>query len=317
MAATPPTTRMKKKTSVFALTTIVLWASTFVFTKIALVCFTTSSVGVLRYVIASLCFIAIAPKYKIGLPRKKDIPLFLLSGGLGFALYMAAFNRASMTLSAATGSVLIATGPILTALAASILLKETLSPGGWGAIAVSFVGILVLTLWDGVFSLNSGVFWMLIAAVSVSGYNLMQRFFKGRYTALQATAYSIWGGTLLMLPQLPKAAAQLWAAPAYEWGMMLYLGIFPSAIGYLLWSAALSQAEKTSDVTNFMFVTPFLATVLGFALLGEAPTPATFAGGALILAGLWLFQKAGTAKTIKKEAIADEAGTGTDETGTD
>ena len=146
---------------------------------------------------------------KSGYPRKRDIPLFLLSGGLGFALYMAAFNRASMTVSAATGSVLIATGPILTALAASILLKETLSPGGWAAIAVSFAGILVLTLWDGVFSLNSGVFWMLVAAVSVSGYNLMQRFFKRRYTALQATAYSIWGGTLLMLFQLPHAAAQL------------------------------------------------------------------------------------------------------------
>jgi len=317
MAALPPTPRMKKRASLYALTTVILWASTFVFTKIALVCFTTSSIGVLRYAIASLCFIALAPKYKIGLPRKRDIPLFLLSGGMGFALYMAAFNRASMTLSAATGGVLIATGPILTALAASILLKETLSPGGWAAIAVSFAGILVLTLWDGVFSLNSGVFWMLVAAVSISGYNLMQRFFKGRYTALQATAYSIWGGTLLMLFQLPHAAVQLWAAPAYEWAMMLYLGVFPSALGYLLWSAALSRAEKTSDVTNFMFVTPFLATVLGFALLGEAPTPATFVGGALIFAGLWLFQKTGAAKAVKKEAATDETGTGTDETCTD
>ena len=134
-----------EKTKVFAFGTILLWSSAFVFTKIALAYFTTSAVGALRYLIASILFIGIASYKKIGLPDGKDIPKFFISGAFGFTFYMIAFNQGSSTLTPGTSSVLIATGPIITALLASIFLKEKVYWLGWVAIFVEFIGIIVLT----------------------------------------------------------------------------------------------------------------------------------------------------------------------------
>lgn len=40
-----------------------------------------------------------------------------------------------------------------------------------------------------------------------------------------------------------------------------------------------------------MFLTPLFSLLLGYAVLAEVPGPGTFAGGAVILAGLALFQR--------------------------
>ena len=63
----------------------------------------------------------------------------------------------------------------------------------------------------------------------------------------------------------------------------------PSATAYLLWSKAFSIANKTSDVTNFQFLTPLLSTAMGFAMLGEIPSAATIIGGLLIVASITVF----------------------------
>ncbi|WP_108033599.1 DMT family transporter [Trichococcus patagoniensis] len=286
--------KTKNQAQLYAFVTVLLWASAFVFTKIALTYYTAEAIGVLRYVIASLLFIAIGIFYKIGLPEKKDIPKFLLAGVLGFALYMITFNQASKSLTAATGSVVIASAPILTALFARIIFKEKIKVLGWIAIIIEFFGILILTLWNGILSVNAGIFWMFGAAVCISGYNLLQRSLLKKYSALQATAYSVLAGTLFLLWFLPDATVQFGNAPLQQLLVMGFLGVFPSALAYMLWSKALTMARKTSDITNYMFVTPLLAAFMGFLIMGEIPTLATYVGGLMIFAGLLLFKKSNT-----------------------
>lgn len=279
------------KPQLYALGTILLWASAFPLTKIALTYFTIPAVGTLRYLIASLCFLVIGIVKKIGFPAVRDLPKFFLSGALGFTFYMITFNHASHALTSATGSVIIASAPIMTALLANLIFKEHIKLLSWGAIMIEFLGIIVLALWDGIFSMNSGIFWMLVAALCISCYNLFQRSFKKKYTALQATAYSVFCGAILLLLFFPTTVFQLKEAPTNQWFIILYMGVFPSALAYLWWAQAISTAKKTSDVTNFMFVTPFIASLLGFLLISEAPSLSTYLGGALILIGLILFQK--------------------------
>jgi drug/metabolite transporter (DMT)-like permease len=281
----------QNQTRLYAIGTILLWSSAFALTKIALEYFSPSSVGVLRYLCASIFFLFFAFNKRIGLPELRDIPLFLASGAAGFSIYMTFFNIGAGTISPATASIIISTAPIISAILALFVFKEKIRPLGWFAIAIEFCGILVLTLWDGVFTVNIGILWMLGAAVCISIYNLLQRHTIKKYTALQATAYSVFAGTILLLFNLPHATPQLESAPTRHLFAILFMGVFPSAIAYLWWSKALSTAEKTSDVTNFMFVTPFLATFLGFLLIKEVPSTATIVGGLIILAGLFLFQK--------------------------
>jgi drug/metabolite transporter (DMT)-like permease len=283
--------KKKKHAQIYAFVTVLLWASAFVFTKIALTYYTAEAIGVLRYVIASLLFISIGIFKKIGFPEKRDIPKFLIAGILGFTLYMITFNQASKSLTAATGSVVIASAPILTALSARIIFKEKIRLLGWIAIIVEFSGILVLTLSNGSISVNAGILWMFGAAICISSYNLLQRSLLKKYSPLQSTAYSILAGTLFLLWYLPDAAIQFGNAPLQQLLVMGFMGILPSALAYMLWAKALTMAQKTSDVTNYMFVTPLLAALMGFLIMGEVPTLATCVGGFMIFVGLLLFKK--------------------------
>lgn len=284
----------------FALGTVVLWASAYVFTKVALTHFTPFSLGVLRYLAASVVLLLIGGIKKIGLPDLKDVPKFFFSGAMGFSFYMVTFNIGSQTLTSTTGSIIIATVPIITAFFASMLLKEKLKLRRWIAIFLEFVGILVLTLWDGVFSINIGIFWMFGAALLLSGYNLTQREYTKKYSAFQSTTYSILAGTILLLFFLPEAVPQIATAPLKQLLVIVYLGIFPSAIAYIWWSKALAIARKTSEVSNYMFITPLLAMLLGYVVILEIPDISTYVGGTIILFGLVLFNTSN--KRINEES---------------
>ena len=67
------------------------------------------------------------------------------------------------------------------------------------------------------------------------------------------------------------------------------MGIMPSAVSYVLWAKAMDLAEKTNEVTNYMFITPLLSTVMGFLMLHEVPDMGTFIGGAVIIASVVMF----------------------------
>jgi EamA-like transporter family. len=130
---------------------------------------------------------------------------------------------------------------------------------------------------------------MLAAALLLSGYNLVQRSVTKRYPPLQTTVYSVFTGTILLLVFLPQTVPQLQRASFREIAVIAFLGLFPSAIAYLLWSKALSLADKTSEVTNFMFVTPLLSMIFGYIIIFELPSVSTLIGGMVILFGFVLF----------------------------
>ena len=74
---------------------------------------------------------------------------------------------------------------------------------------------------------------------------------------------------------------------------LIYLGALPSATAYFTWGKAMSYAECTSEVTNFMFVTPLLSTIMGFTILHEVPNAGTFIGGAIIIISIVVFNLKG------------------------
>lgn len=273
----------------YAICTVFLWASAYVFTKVALNYFTAFSLGFLRYLVAAIVLIIAAGIKKIGLPDFKDIPKFILSGFLGFTLYNIAFNIGSKTLSSTTGSIIISSVPILTALFASFYLKEKLNALSWIAILIEFSGILVLMLWNSILSISTGVLWMLGAAILLSGYNITQRQYTKKYTAFQSTTYSIVAGAILLSVFSPEGITQIIQAPLNQVFVVLYLGIFPGAVAFICWSKALSLAKKTSDVSNYMFVTPLLSMILGYIIILEVPDIATYIGGSIVLIGLLIF----------------------------
>ena len=273
----------------YAAVTILFWSLAYVLTRMTQPYFSPFSLGFLRYLTASAALAVTAAVQGLPRPRARDLPWFVLSGGVGFFLYMITFNQGQYLVSAATSSVVIASVPVLTAVASRFLYGERLSALRWCAVAVELLGVVTLTLLDGALTMNAGLLWLIAAALCLSGYNLIQRKLTRRYTALQSSAYSIFAGTLALSVFAPGAFRELSAAPAAQWLCLGVLGVFSSALAYVSWSKAFSLAKQTSLVSNYMFFTPFLTSLLAFLFLREVPDRATLLGGGLILLGAFLF----------------------------
>lgn len=281
--------KLKDSFHPYALITIIFWSLSYVLTRLTLQYFSAFSLGFLRYLVASATLIVISFFIKIKRPAKSDWPWFFASGAFGFFIYMIAFNKGHETVTASTGSVIIAMVPVITALMARFIYKEKLTAFQWVAIGIEFLGVLVLTLLNGIFSLNTGILWLLLAALSLSTYNLLQRKLTKTYSALTTSAFSIFAGSLLLFVFLPVSAKELPHAPAIQLLYIALLGIFSSALAYISWSKAFEKAKQTSQVSNYMFITPFLTSVLGYLVADEVPDRATLIGGAIIIVGVLVF----------------------------
>ncbi|MFT3983582.1 MAG: DMT family transporter [Lachnospiraceae bacterium] len=300
--------KQKNKVPVYAMITITFWSLAYVLTRLALQYFTPLSLGFLRYFTASCMLLIVALISKMKLPRKRDLPWFLLAGAAGFFLYMIAFNMGQKSVTASTASIVISTVPVLTALLARFIYKERLSRLQWLSIGIEFAGVCVLTLMNSVFSVNKGLFWLFLAALALSLYNLLQRKLLKTYTALQTSAFSIFFGTLMLAVFLPESVKEISQASAVQFFYVAVLGIFSSAIAYVAWSRAFAAAERTSQVSNYMFVTPFLTSIMGFVIVGEIPEASTLIGGAIILTGVFLFHFGGQLKAKITMADMEERG---------
>ena len=285
----------KLKLNILAFCTVLIWATAFPVTKMINGEFTADSLGLIRCVVGAVTLIILGLVTKIKKPVSgKAVKWLFLSGLLGFALYLIFFTTGISTLTSATSSIVIAATPIMTAIGASKIFHDQIRPAGWLCIFVAFAGVVVLLLWDGALSINIGVLWTLAAALVFCIYNLMNRYLSGMgHTAIEIVTYSMIFGALVMMIFLPETIDQLETASGSAIALAIYLGVAPSAIAYLLWAKASEYAERTSEVTNYMFVTPLLATLLGFIMLHEVPSLGTLIGGAIIIGSVILFNRVG------------------------
>ena len=106
---------------------------------------------------------------------------------------------------------------------------------------------------------------------------------------------------ILLSPWSVQAAKEIVDASLPVIGAVLVLALLCSVVAYISWSKALSIAEKTSYVTNYMFVTPFLAALWGWLLIREVPDMGTLVGGIIIFCGLLLFNKTSVLEIFHKK----------------
>lgn len=280
---------------IFASSTILLWSTAFPVTKIVGSAIPPTELGAIRCAAAAVFLCIAGAVNHVRLPKSiGDCCLLALAGALGFGFYMIFFNTGMQTLTSATSSLVIATTPVMTALAASCLYKEHLSRIGYLTIASAFTGVMILLLWKGVLSINTGVIWMFGAAVLFCGYNLLNRKLQAiGYSSIEIMTYAMISAALILTIAAPHAFGGLKKAGPQNALLAIYLGIAVSAIGYFLWAKAFEYAGHTSDVTNYMFLTPLVTTLLGFIMLKEIPDPGTVIGGAIIIASVIVFNKYG------------------------
>jgi len=66
---------------------------------------------------------------------------------------------------------------------------------------------------------------------------------------------------------------------------VLFLGLFPTFLGYTIWFRALARLPSASAAA-YIYASTLVAVLGGIVLLREPITPAAIVGGALVIAGV-------------------------------
>jgi drug/metabolite transporter (DMT)-like permease len=221
------------------------------------------------------------------LPARRDLAQIAFCGVLWFGVYSVVLNDAERHVDAGTASMLVNIGPILVALLAGRFLREGFPRMLMIGCVVSLAGAAVIgvaTSHDGL-TPSWGAVLCLIAAASYAIAVVAQKPVLARVSPLMVTWLACSTGTIVCLPFAGQLVHQAGNAPASSLGWVVYLGVAPSAIGFVAWAFALSRttAGRMGATT---YLVPPIAIFLGWLLLGEVPPGWAFLGGALCLVGV-------------------------------
>src|SRR6516225_5416035 len=266
--------------------TVLLWASAFPAIAVADRGLGPAGLAVARLVIASAALAAIAPFLGVRRPRRADLPLIALCGLAGMTGYQLLLNAGERVVPAGTASLLVATAPVYASLLAVAFLGERSSRRRWAGSAVALAGTALIAASHGL-GFGASALVVLAAAVLQGVFHTAQKPLLARYTGFEVTAYAMWAGTVFILPWTGSLLRALPHAGGAAIGAAAFLGLAPSALGFVLWGYAMARMP-VGRVTTSLYLVPATAIVISLAWLGQVPGPVELIGGAVALAGVML-----------------------------
>ena len=173
--------------------------------------------------------------------------------------------------------------PLFTTLLSIVVLKERVGIHRWSALVVGFIGVLVVTH-PGAGTLTLGALFALANAVLISSVAIAIRRMSLTESTETLTLYQMAVITVCTMFLLPFG----FTMPAWTDALGLACAGIGNGIAQYWWTRSLSLAPP-SAVVPFNYLSLVWATTLGFAIWGDVPTPALFAGSAIVVAsGLYI-----------------------------
>ncbi len=187
---------------------------------------------------------------------------------------------------AETISIIFAT-PMLVALLAGPVLGEWVGPRRLIAIAVGFVGVLIITR-PGVGGMHPAALLSVVGCFCYAAYSLMTRMLAAHDSSDTTMFYSGIAGVIVMSPVLPS----VWSMPQglLEWAVMLLIGAL-AAIGHWFIIEAHRRAPA-GILAPFIYSQIIWMLALGWLIFDQLPDRWTFVGAAIVIAsGLYLIYR--------------------------
>jgi len=284
---------------------MIIWGSSFVFTKICLQSIDPIALIWLRlfislFVLVPVVFLFYRDTFKF---QWKDLKYMGLLAVFEPFLYFLGENFSLVYLSASLVSVIVATIPIFTTIVAVLIFREKLTVINALGISVSICGTIFILLWDnaGFDMVNiRGVLLAFLAVFSATCYIMILKKLLHNYNPIALLTWQNIIGCLFFTPlfvsfsDLDAISNSLFTVSGNEgvllWTALLILSFFCSAIAFLFFSTAIKTGGivRTNIFSNIVPVITFiLAAIMGQEHFSYIKFLAVF----IVVGGLILAQK--------------------------
>lgn len=282
-----------------AVLAVSFWGASFVATKIALRYVSPFTVIWLRFAMGVVILAgAVWIRGQFALPSRRELATYAMLGFLGITFHQWLQSTGLQTAQATTTAWIVATTPVFMAILGWAVLREQLNWLKWGGIGLAFLGVLLVVSKGDLEAISVGQigtfgdFLVLLSAPNWAIFSVLSRPSLERTPASRMMLYVMatgWAFTSILFfggPGLQELALLPWDG----WGAIAFLGIACSGLAYIFWYDAL-QVLPASQVGAFLYLEPLVTVIVAGIVLVEPLLWASFAGGGLILVGVWLVNR--------------------------
>lgn len=272
-----------------------LWASASVATKIGIQAADPLVLALVRFLIAGSLMLVYAYFVQPGsnpLPKGIQWRHLVVFALLNTTIYLGAFVLALEQVSAGIGSLSTATNPLFITLLSAVWLQRALRWYEVAGILLGLAGVALATypLLQTSYATLTGLFILLGGMVSVSAATVYYARVTWNLNALVINGWQVLLGGIFLLPFALLTAD----FGATRWNVQFWGGVFwligpVSIVALQLWFYLVQQ--DTVRASMWLFLCPIFGFVYSWALLGEPITGYTYAGTAMVIAGLVLAQR--------------------------
>lgn len=261
-----------------------VWGTTYLVTSELLPPERPLLAAVLRSLPAGVLLVVLVRRLPMGSWWWRSSVLGILNIGVFFALLFIAAYRLPGGVAATIGAV----QPLLVAVLASRWIGEQLTVTKIAAGATGLAGVALLVLQAQVRLDALGVVAALGGAIAMASGVVLTKKWGRPDTLLATTSWQLIAGGLFLVPIAllvegpPPAALTIPNIAGY-----LYLGIIGTALAYTLWFRGV-HLLPASTTAMLGLLSPLVATLAGWALLGQALSPGQIIGATIILITLLL-----------------------------
>jgi drug/metabolite transporter (DMT)-like permease/endonuclease/exonuclease/phosphatase family metal-dependent hydrolase len=274
---------------------VAVWGAAFSGIKVLLRDLSPGGLTSARLAVAALSFtlfLPLAPKRQTRWQRR-DLPRLVVAGLFASVGYHYTLNWGEQFVSAGLASLLVATMPVMVAVGGAVVLRERLGPLRAAGAGVAFAGVTVLVLSSGSevqARSTAGVMVTLLAPACWAAYTILAKPLTETYDGVRINLIGAWVGALAVVPLGLGELGALARLDAAGWFWLVYLGAISQAASYVAYAWALRR-WTASRVASVVFLVPVSSLLTAWVLLGEVPHVLAIAGGALVIAGVWLVQR--------------------------
>jgi len=191
--------------------------------------------------------------------------------------------------------------PVLVAVLATRFLDERVTATTKLALALAVGGLALLVRPE-----HGAIGGVLLAAAAGVTFAVLTVISKVAVTDVGGTWLAFSNLTVAGLAVAPFALMAGWGPPQASWAWLLALGLGMTALLVPVYLGLLDRLPATT-ASVLLYFEPLSALVLGWLVLGEHASPATLAGGGLIVgAGILVLRQGGT--TAEAEVLVHVPG---------